>query len=193
GPSAGQAIRGRAYQRSGSSGVGRSARGWSEDMGHYKSNLRDLEFNLFEVFRVQEQMGTGPFAEMDRETAHEVLTEVDRLARGPLADSFAESDRNPPTFDPDTHTVTLPEAFKKSYRTLWDGDWYRLDLPTELGGYGAPITVRWAAAELMLGTNPPAFMYMAGPSMARVLYDNGTPEQQRWAQIMIDGGWGGTM
>ncbi|MGH3803862.1 MAG: acyl-CoA dehydrogenase N-terminal domain-containing protein, partial [Pseudonocardiaceae bacterium] len=58
-------------------------------MGHYKSNLRDLEFTLFEVFRVQELMGIGPFAEMDRDTAREVLGELDRLARGPLAESFA--------------------------------------------------------------------------------------------------------
>jgi alkylation response protein AidB-like acyl-CoA dehydrogenase len=162
-------------------------------MGHYKSNLRDLEFTLFEVFRVQEQMGVGPFAEMDRETAHDVLTEIDRLARGPLADSFAEADRNPPVFDPGTHTVELPAAFKKSFQALWDGEWYRLDLPTGLGGYGAPPSLRWATAELLLGANPPAFMYMAGPSMAGVVYDNGTPEQQRWARIMIDRGWGATM
>ncbi|HJT02762.1 MAG TPA: acyl-CoA dehydrogenase N-terminal domain-containing protein, partial [Pseudonocardiaceae bacterium] len=58
-------------------------------MGHYKSNLRDLEFTLFEVLRVQDRMGAGPFAEMDSDTARHVLTEVDRLARGPLSDSFA--------------------------------------------------------------------------------------------------------
>ncbi|MGH3939654.1 MAG: acyl-CoA dehydrogenase [Pseudonocardiaceae bacterium] len=162
-------------------------------MGHYKSNLRDLEFTLFEVFRVQEQLGTGPFAEMDRETAQDVLSEIDRLARGPLAESFAESDRNPPVFDPDTHSVELPAAFKKSYRALMDGEWYRLDLPTELGGYGAPATLRWAASELLLGANPPAFLYMAGPSMARVVHDNGTSAQRRWAQLMIDKQWGATM
>jgi hypothetical protein len=162
-------------------------------MGHYKSNLRDLEFNLFEVFGVQQQMGVGPFADMDRDTAHDVLGEVDRLARGPLSESFAESDRHPPVFDAETHSVELPEAFKKSFRTLWDGEWYRLDLPSELGGYGAPATLRWAAAELLLGANPPAFMYMAGPSMARVIHDNGTTQQQRWAQFLIDKGWGATM
>ncbi|MGH3794735.1 MAG: acyl-CoA dehydrogenase [Pseudonocardiaceae bacterium] len=162
-------------------------------MGHYKSNLRDLEFNLFEVFRVQEQMGVGPFADMDHETALDVLGEVDRLARGPLSESFAESDRHPPMFDPDAHSVELPAVFKKSFRALWDGEWYRLDLPAELGGYGAPATLRWAASELLLGANPPAFMYMAGPSMARVMDNNGTAQQQRWAQFMIDRGWGATM
>ncbi len=162
-------------------------------MGHYKSNLRDLEFNLFEVFRIQDLMGVGPFAEMDLDTARDVLAEIDRLARGPLAESFADSDRNPPVFNPDSHTVELPAAFKKSFRALWDGEWYRLDLPTELGGYGAPPTLRWAGSELMLGANPAAFMYSGGPNMARVVHNEGTAEQQRWAQFMIDRGWSSTM
>jgi hypothetical protein len=29
-------------------------------MGHYKSNLRDVEFNLFEVFGTDRVLGTGP-------------------------------------------------------------------------------------------------------------------------------------
>jgi len=162
-------------------------------MGHYKSNLRDLEFTLFEVLRVQDRMGAGPFAEMDSDTARHVLAEVDRLAGGPLSESFAESDRHPPIFDPEMHSVALPESFKQSYRALWDGEWYRLDLPSELGGYGAPATLRWAASELMLGANPAVFMYMSGPSMAVVIHRNGTEEQQRWAELMIDKGWSATM
>jgi alkylation response protein AidB-like acyl-CoA dehydrogenase len=130
---------------------------------------------------------------MDPDTARYALAEVDRVARGPLADSFAETDRHPPTFDPETHSVTVPEPFKESYRALWDGEWYRLDLPSELGGYGAPHTLRWAASELMLGANPAVFMYMSGPSMAVVVHHNGTEEQQRWARLMIDKGWCATM
>ncbi len=162
-------------------------------MGHYRSNLRDLEFNLFEVFGIQQRLGTGPFSEMDVETARDVLRELERLATGPLADSFADADRNPPVFDPDTHTVRLPESFKRSFQTLWDGEWFRLDLPPELGGVGAPPTLRWAGAELLLGSNPPAFMYMSGPSMAGVVHRNGTGEQQHWAELMIERGWGATM
>ena len=65
-------------------------------MSHYKSNVRDLEFNLFEVFGAGERMGSGPYAEMDVDTAREILHEVDRLATGPLAESFADADRHPP-------------------------------------------------------------------------------------------------
>jgi alkylation response protein AidB-like acyl-CoA dehydrogenase len=162
-------------------------------MGHYKSNLRDLEFSLFEVLRVQDRMGVGPFAEMDPDTAREILAELDRLARGPLGASYVDSDRHPPVFNPQTHSVVVPESFQQSYRALWDGEWYRLDLPSDLGGYGAPATLRWAASELMLGANPAVFMYMSGPSMAVVVHRNGTPEQQHWAELMIDKGWCATM
>jgi alkylation response protein AidB-like acyl-CoA dehydrogenase len=162
-------------------------------MGHYKSNVRDLEFNLFEVFNVQARLGKGVLAESDEETARGVLAELNRLATGPLAESFAEADRNPPTYDPKTFSATLPESFKQAYQQVWDGEWWRLGLRDDLGGLGLPPTVQWAASELMLGANPPLFMYLSGPNMAQVLHYNGTDEQKRWAQHMIDRGWGATM
>jgi alkylation response protein AidB-like acyl-CoA dehydrogenase len=162
-------------------------------MGHFRSNLRDLEFNLFEVFRVQDRLGTPGFDGVDTDTVRGVLTELNAMATGPLAESFVDGDRNPPVFDPATHSVTLPQSLKDSYRALWDGEWWRLSLPADLGGYGIPATVQWAASELILGSNPAAFMYMAGPNFAAVVHRNGTEQQKRWAEIMIDRGWGATM
>jgi alkylation response protein AidB-like acyl-CoA dehydrogenase len=162
-------------------------------MAHYKSNVRDLEFNLFEVFNVQERLGTGPFAESDEDTARGVLAELNKLAVGPLAESFVEGDRVGTKYDPKTFSVTLPESFKKSYQALWDGEWYRIGLSNELGGLGIPPTVTWAAAELILGSNPAIFMYMAGPNFADVMHRNGNDEQKHWAELMIERGWGATM
>ncbi|HWN33860.1 MAG TPA: acyl-CoA dehydrogenase family protein, partial [Pseudonocardia sp.] len=163
-------------------------------MGHYRPNVRDLEFNLFEVFRVQDQMtATATEGGADEETARGVLQELAAQAAGPLGESFVDADRNPPVFDPATHSVTLPDSLKKSYKALWDGEWYRLGLPDDLGGYGIPPSVQWAAAELILGSNPAAFMYMAGPNFAVVVHRNGTEEQQHWAELMIERGWGATM
>ncbi|QGK72501.1 acyl-CoA dehydrogenase [Allosaccharopolyspora coralli] len=162
-------------------------------MGHYKSNIRDLEFNLFEVFGVQERLGTGIFEQADEDTARGILAELNTLATGPLADSFEEGDRTPASFDPKTHSVTLPESFKKSYNTIMDAGWGRLSLPEELGGFGIPSTLVWAAAELILGANPAVYMYMAGPNFATILWNNGTEEQKRWAEHMIERGWGATM
>src|SRR5689334_781626 len=73
-------------------------------MTHYKSNLRDLQFNLFEVFGADRAFGQAPFDEIDVETARDVLAEVNRLATEDLAASYEDADRNPPVFDPATHT-----------------------------------------------------------------------------------------
>ncbi|MDQ1674405.1 MAG: hypothetical protein QOC98_2967 [Frankiaceae bacterium] len=162
-------------------------------MGHYKSNLRDLEFNLFEVFGADKALGQGPFAQMDADSARDVLREIERLATNDLAASFADSDRNPPKFDPATGEVTLPEAFKKSYQAILDGEWYRLSLPEHLGGFGASPSIIWAANEMMLGANPAAFMYMAGASFAAIIDRLGNAEQKVFAQTMIDREWGATM
>ena len=111
-------------------------------MSHYKSNLRDLEFNLFEVFGGDGDdhpvLGQGPYAEVDADTARSVLAEVDRLAREDLAASYASGDRNPPVFDPATHTAPLPEDFRRSYQAFMDAEFWRLDLPPELGGTQRP-------------------------------------------------------
>jgi alkylation response protein AidB-like acyl-CoA dehydrogenase len=162
-------------------------------MGHYTANLRDLEFNLFEFLDTKDRFGTGPFEQMDAETARGVLAEIRKLAEGPIAESFADADRNPPVFDPATHSVTLPESFKKSVRALEDGEWYRLDLPEELGGFGAPQTFSWATFEMILGANPAVFMYGAWAAFAGVLHELGTTDQKRLAELMVERKWGATM
>ncbi|MGY4783371.1 acyl-CoA dehydrogenase family protein, partial [Rhodococcus opacus] len=80
-------------------------------MGHYKSNVRDLEFNLFEVLGLEQPLSEGVWGDLDADTVRNMLSEVARLAEGPLGKSFADADRNPPVFDPENHTVTLPESF----------------------------------------------------------------------------------
>src|SRR5881397_1720873 len=162
-------------------------------MGHYKANLRDLEFNLFEVFGRDQVLGTGPYADVDLDTAKAVLEEVRALAEGPLAESFADADRHPPVYDAEAKTVTLPESFKKSYKALTDAGWDRLPLSTELGGPGLPKSLVWAANEMVLGANPALHMYAAGPAFAQILHRLGNAAQRTLATTMIERQWGATM
>ncbi|MCW2699188.1 MAG: Acyl-CoA dehydrogenase [Blastococcus sp.] len=162
-------------------------------MSHYTANLRDLEFNLFEFLDTKDRFGTGPFEQMDAQTARGVLGEIRRLAEGPIAASFVDADRNPPVFDPVTHSVALPESFKKSVKAIEDGEWYRLDLPVHLGGFGAPHVLTWGAFEMILGANPAVFMYGSGAAFAAILDELGTPDQKRLAELMLAHHWGATM
>lgn len=162
-------------------------------MGHYKSNLRDIEFNLFEVLGTSEKLGTGPFADLDADTVRGILSEVKALAEGPLAESYVDADRNPPVFDPETNSVTMPESFKKSYKTWQDAEWWRLESTPDYGGTLAPRTLVWSMAELVLGANPAIWMYNCGPAFANIIHELGTPEQQKVGQLLIDRRWGATM
>ena len=162
-------------------------------MSHYKTNLRDIEFNLFEVLGRDEVLGEGPFAEVDSETARAILSEVDRLAREDLAASYEDSDRNPPVFDPQTHTAPVPASFEKSYRAWMDAEYWRLQIVEEIGGTPAPSSLNWAIAEMVLGANAPVWMYAAGPSFANVVYRNGNERDKHIAQLMVEKGWNTSM
>ncbi|MCP9974052.1 acyl-CoA dehydrogenase [Streptomyces somaliensis] len=162
-------------------------------MGHYKSNLRDIEFNLFEVLGRDRVYGTGPFGEMDAETARSVLDELRRLAENELAESFADADRNPPAFDPQTNTAPVPASFRNSYQAFMDSEYWRLGLPEEIGGTACPRSLVWAYAELVLGSNPAVWMYSSGPAFAGVLFEEGNEAQKEIAKIAVERRWGSTM
>ena len=162
-------------------------------MSHYKSNVRDQVFNLFEVFGLEKTLGEGPFSDLDVDTATEMLGEMARLSEGPIAESFVEGDRNPPVFDPATHTVTLPESFKASVRAFIDGGWDKVGLIEELGGVPAPKALLWALHEHVLGANPAVWMYGGGAGFAQILHHLGTEEQKKWAVLAAERGWGSTM
>ncbi|MEK9519526.1 acyl-CoA dehydrogenase [Streptomyces sp. NPDC087908] len=162
-------------------------------MGHYKSNLRDIEFNLFEVLGRDKVYGSGPFEEMDVETAKSILDEIRRLAENELAESFTDADRNPPVFDPETNTAPVPATFKKSYNAFMESEYWRLGIPEEIGGTVSPRSLIWAYAELLLGSNPAIWMYSSGPAFAGILYTEGNEQQKKAAQIAVEKRWGSTM
>ena len=135
-------------------------------MGHYKSNVRDLEFNLFEVLDLEKALATGEFGDLDGESVRQMLEEAARLAEGPVAEAFADADRNPPTFDPNAHTVHLPEPFKKSLRAWQHGEWFRIGLGETVGGVPAPSMLAWAISELRLSRLSSTWICSASASSA---------------------------
>jgi len=158
-------------------------------MSHFLSNLADLEFNLFEVHGLDGYLGRS--SDLDAETARDLLREVDRLAHGTWAESLIESDRQPPRLE--GGEVKLPPGLRAALRELIDGGWDRFGLPAEMGGMPVPHLLSWAAQELLLGANTPATFYAGGPLFARVMFEEGTPEQRDLARLMIERAWAGTM
>ena len=162
-------------------------------MSHYIANLRDIEFCLFDLLGREKVMGTAPYGEVDRDTAMGMLEEMKRLCENDLAASFVEGDRIGTDFNKTTGEVKLPESFKKSYKSYVDGEWWRLDAPVDLGGMKVPPSVRWAIAEMVLGSNPSIHIYASGYAFAQVAYVLGTEQQKKIAKFMVDKHWGATM
>ena len=162
-------------------------------MGHYQANLRDIEFNLFELFGRDEVLGHGPYAEVDADTAREMLKEVARLAENELAASFVEGDRTPPVFDPATNSVTMPEAFAKSYQAYVDSGFWNVDVPGELDGTVVPPSLKWSMNEMILGANPAIAMFGASYSFAKLMHILGTDEQRKMARWIVENAWHCTM
>lgn len=162
-------------------------------MGHYIANVRDLEFNLFEDLDVGAVLGTGRYADLNADTARTILAEAARLAEGPVAETFAAADRNPPVFDPAAHTISVPPDLAKTVETIKGAGWWRLGLAEEIGGMPAPPPLAWAVNEMIICANPAANFFNLGPFMAQALYVEGTEEQRRWAAAGIERGWQATM
>ena len=138
-------------------------------------------------------MGTAPYGDVDRDTAIGMLEEMKRLCENDLAASFVEGDRVGAILNKETGNVTLPESFKKSYKAYVDGEWWRLDAPVDLGGMKVPPSVRWAMAEMVLGSNPAIHIYASGYAFAQVAYVLGTEPQKKMAKFMVEKHWGATM
>ena len=159
-------------------------------MSHYRANLKDIEFCLFDLLGRDSILGKSIYADLDRETAMGMLEEMKRLTENDLAASFVEGDRVGAILDKATGDVTLPESFKKSYKAYIDGDWGKIDVPVELGGTLIPPSVRWAIAEMVLGSNPGVHLYSSGFAFSHVAYMLGADYQKKIAKFMVDRAWG---
>jgi hypothetical protein len=155
--------------------------------------VRDLEFNLFEVLDVGTLLDQGSYGDLDAETARAILSEVAHLSEEVIAASFADADRDPVQFLPTEHTITVPDALRKTVTAVREAGWSALGVPEEIGGTRAPKVLMWATQEMIGAANPSALFFNMGPQMHAVLYSEGNADQKRWAQYAFEHHWGGTM
>lgn len=161
---------------------------------HYRHNLRDIFFNLFEALDVgRTSLGKGPFSALDETSAKEALQNLEKLCSTEIASSFAECDRNPPVLDAEGN-VKLPPGLKRSLGAYYEADWHRFEVPEHLGGFGAPPSLVWSCFELIAGANPAVGFYLFGTFIARIIDRQGTEAQKaRFVPAMIERHWGGAM
>lgn len=162
---------------------------------HYKANLRDIQFNLFESLDIAKTaLGKAPFGDLDEATARQTLESMLPVCTGALADGFTEGDRVPLGFDPKTGAVTMSPKMKAAFSAYFEAGMNTLDLPPHLGGLGAPPSLAWGAFELVVGANASLAFYFLGNVLSKIIDSLGTEAQKkRFVPPMLEKRWGGTM
>ena len=134
-------------------------------LGHYIANVRDLEFNLFEVLDVGAVLGAGDYRDLDEETVRTILGRSRprwRKARSPNRSPSPTITRPSSTRPP--HTISVPPELAKTVQAIKTAGWWRLGVAEEIGGMPAPRPLAWAVNEMIICANPAAnFFYSLGP------------------------------
>jgi alkylation response protein AidB-like acyl-CoA dehydrogenase len=162
-------------------------------INRYKADLREMNFLLFEQFKVQELLGQAPFADWDTEQLKMSLSECYRWVReviGPL--NTAGDMQGCKIVD---GRVITPEGFKAAWKSEYENGWNSVSVSPEYGGLGAPRVLQILVQEMVSGANTAFSMYGGlAYGAAEVIELFGTEEQKHlYALRMYNGTWGGTM
>lgn len=123
----------------------------------YKAPLRDYDFLLHQVLRVQ-GMDIPGYAELDPSFTGAVLEEAGKLASEVLAPLNAVGDHEGCHLD--NGIVRTPTGFCAAFDKLRDGGWTALDVESEYGGQGLPYLMHVVVNEPFVSANMALNMYM---------------------------------
>jgi hypothetical protein len=165
----------------------------SQAINHYKADLRDFYFLLFEQFRLQELLQQAPFDAWGEDEVRLALSECYKFVCEVLGPLNGPSDAAGCRVE--NGGVKTPPGFAEAWRKLYEAGWKGVGAHPEWGGQGAPTAVQLLVEELLSGANTAFNMY---PGLtygaAEVIESFGTPAQkERYLHKMHNGAWGGTM
>lgn len=161
---------------------------------HYKSNLRDIFFNLFNFLDIKNTIlkGNSIFTQQEA-VIKDILITFDEFCAKKIAPSFKEGDNVSLRLDIDGN-VFLPDGIKKAINAFYDGDWHLIDVSEHIGGFNFPKSVYWSFFEILSGSNPPVALYTFGSYGSEIIESLGTESQKnRFSRNMIERKWAASM
>ena len=136
-------------------------------MWHYEPPLRDMRYVIEDVLGLPAQWARLPaFAELDADTAQQVLGEAAKFARDVLAPTNAAGDLEGCHWK--DGEVRTPRGFREAYRAFVDAGWPALACAPEHGGQGLPQVLNAALFEMLAAANHAWTMY---PGLLHGAYD----------------------
>ena len=163
-------------------------------MSDYKAPLRDLQFNLFELFDYEAHyQSLSGYEDVSAELITTILSEFDKFCSNILSPLNAVGDKEGCTWS--DGEVATPSGFKEAYRQYVEAGWPALANEPAYGGQGLPESLSIVLGE-MRGTANWSWGMYPGLSHGAVntIELHGTDSQkQRFLTPLVEGTWTGTM
>jgi alkylation response protein AidB-like acyl-CoA dehydrogenase len=159
----------------------------------YRVDLRELRFVLFELLKLEDVLGKGPYEAWGKDEADMIIDQIAAFVAEITGPLNAIGDRVGCGFD--HGKVTAPPGFKEAWHKMYEQGWRSLATRTEFGGQGAPNALGAVVEELLCGSNTSFSIYTGlAQGAADLIMEFGTAEQQKtFVEPMTTGKWGGTM
>lgn len=158
-------------------------------MGYYKADVRDIEFNLNELLKIQDWKEFG----LEENDIKGILSEYVKYVENEVFPTREPSDQiGVKHVD---GKVIVPEVLHGVTRSFYENGWFALGLPAEVGGTPVPEALYVACMSLATGANCAWTMY-PGLSRAALNVLNLKGNDFMKTHIipkMMEGKWGGTM
>ncbi len=163
-------------------------------MAQIISDRRDIDFNLYEMFDIEELTQFAEFEDFNKKTFDMIINEARKLAIKELLPTYEDGDKIGVTYNGDG-TVSTPKSFKKAYKLYVENEWTAPIASQEWGGQGLPAMISGAAKEYFVGANWPILAYGSmGAGTGGMIENFGTQEQKEtYLKNLYSGKWGGTM
>jgi alkylation response protein AidB-like acyl-CoA dehydrogenase len=158
-------------------------------MAKYKTDLRDVFFNLFENLKVQDHM--SDYGENDLK---DIISQFDKFAENEIYTCRVDGDEIGVKLTKDKGVV-VPPSFQKAKEQYYQNGWFALGYPEDIGGMPAPHSINFACNSIYVGANV-AFSMYSGLSQGamNVILQVGSQElKDKFVPSMMEGRWGGTM
>ncbi|WDP90838.1 MAG: acyl-CoA dehydrogenase [Desulfobacter sp.] len=162
-------------------------------MTHVIADRRDIDFVLYEQFRIQEICSHEKYADFNKKTFDMIISEARKLAVKEILPTLQEADETGAVFE--NGRVRVPQCFRRPYKLFVEGEWTAMTADPELGGQGLPQMIAAAASEYLCGANYAFGLYgFEGHAAGRMIEVFGTElQKQLFLKKMYSGEWGGTM
>ena len=164
-------------------------------MQTYRAPVRDMQFVLNEVLRVEDRFAELPgFEEVSAELVDDMLEQAGRIFEEVVHPTNMPGHEEGCERRTDG-TVRLPDGFPEAYRAVRDAGWLGVSADPEYGGQGLPETLNFFIDEMFTSANMSLSLLPGLTHGACIAIEAHASEALRAKYLpnMVSGRWSGTM